>query len=94
MAFLRNVYIAPIAFYLAMPGATTLWAATVDVLVLAYAKPCCDAGPNMWLSLITIASDPNRNFQLRVNFNSASGPGAARDGNYVDATGMAFTRSS
>ncbi|MGB7325166.1 MAG: spherulation-specific family 4 protein [Rubripirellula sp.] len=87
MPFLRNVFVALTTFALTLPVVHSLSAATVDVLVPAYANPCCDGGPNMWSALIATASDPNRNFQLHVIFNPASGPGVTRDGNYVDATG-------
>lgn len=60
----------------------------IDALVPAYANPCCDGGPNMWNSLIASAADVNRNYQLHAIFNPASGPGTARDGNYLDGSGQ------
>ena len=59
----------------------------LDILFPAYANPCCGGGPAMWTQLIGAASTPARRFGLHVIFNPASGPGAARDPNYVDATG-------
>ena len=61
--------------------------ATVDVLVPAYANPCCGGGPDMWTKLIASASDPQRHFELNAVFNPASGPGVGRDPNYLDAAG-------
>jgi hypothetical protein len=59
----------------------------IDVLVPAYANPCCGGGPNMWTSLTASARDADRNYQLHAIFNPASGPGVRRDPNYVTATG-------
>ena len=62
-------------------------AGRIDVLVPAYANPCCGGGPRMWASLIDSARDPGRNFGLHAVLNPASGPGLARDPNYLDAAG-------
>jgi hypothetical protein len=61
-------------------------ASRINILVPAYANPCCGDGAQMWSSLVATAAG-NRNFALEVIFNPASGPGFARDPNYLDATG-------
>lgn len=68
----------------AMPAAH---AAPINVLVPAYGNPCCAGGAPMWASLIATTADPNRRFELDVIFNPASGPGTAREPNYLSATG-------
>jgi hypothetical protein len=62
------------------------FAARINILVPAYANPCCDGGPQMWTSLIASATSA-RSFTLGVIFNPTSGPGTARDPNYLDAQG-------
>ncbi|MEZ6095452.1 MAG: spherulation-specific family 4 protein [Pirellulaceae bacterium] len=59
----------------------------IDILVPAYANPCCDGGPNMWSSLIATAGDTNRNFGLHAIFNPGSGPGTSREPNYLTESG-------
>lgn len=78
-----------IAMALAVCSVTTSSAQAdeINVLVPAYANPCCDGGPNFWSSLIASASDPNRNYDLHAIFNPESGPGTAREPNYLAATG-------
>jgi len=69
----------------------------INVLVPAYANPCCDDGPAMWSQLIATAGDPTRNFDLHVILNPASGPGTTREANYLDASGsgpLASVRSA
>ena len=69
----------------------------INILVPAYANPCCDDGPAMWTQLIATAGDPNRNFGLHVILNPANGPGATREPNYLDASGagpLASVRSA
>jgi hypothetical protein len=61
--------------------------AALDILVPAYANPCCGGGPAMWEALVGTAGDPGRGFELHVLFNPASGPGTGRDPNYLDAGG-------
>ena len=67
--------------------ATTNAQIAIDVLVPAYANPCCDGGPNMWSSLIATAGDPSRNFDVHAILNPSSGPGIALDTNYLNAAG-------
>lgn len=59
----------------------------VNVLVPAYANPCCDGGPRMWKELIATAKNPKRNFELHLIFNPASGPGPKREPNYLSDQG-------
>ena len=61
---------------------------TIDLLVPAYANPCCDGGPNMWSSLISTAGDPSRNYDVHVILNPATGPGTALDPNYLNNAGV------
>jgi hypothetical protein len=61
---------------------------TIDILVPAYANPCCAGGPNMWNSLVSTAATANRNYDLHAIFNPASGPGSTRDPNYLDGSGV------
>jgi hypothetical protein len=56
-------------------------AAVVDLLIPAYANPCCDDGPAMWSNLESAAASPN--FKVNVIFNPASGPGTSVDPNYL-----------
>ncbi|MEQ8662925.1 MAG: spherulation-specific family 4 protein [Gammaproteobacteria bacterium] len=65
------------------PG--TAAATPVRLLVPAYANPCCDAGPAMWTALLATATQLGDGIGLILN--PASGPGAARDGNFLDAAG-------
>jgi hypothetical protein len=54
----------------------------LDLLLPAYANPCCDGGPLMWTTLEDVAASA----LVRVNviLNPASGPGASPiDANYV-----------
>ena len=62
-------------------------AAPIDLLVPAYANPCCNDGPAIWTALIDAAGDPALNLKVNVIFNPASGPGTAVDPNYVGPTG-------
>jgi hypothetical protein len=79
--------------YFVLAGSMSLGALTrlnaelIDLLVPAYANPCCDGGPNMWNQLIATASNPNRNYEVHAIFNPASGPGVSRDPNYVNSAG-------
>ena len=59
----------------------------IDILVPAYANPCCDGGPSMWRHLIETARQQDRGFDLHVIFNPASGPGTQIDPSYRDAAG-------
>jgi hypothetical protein len=61
----------------------------IDILVPAYANPASAGGPFMWNNLISTASDSSRNYNIHVIFNPASGPGSARDQNYLDSITMA-----
>jgi hypothetical protein len=74
---------------LAIFSTTSHAATTINVLIPAYANPCCDGGPNMWNSLVSAAEDPNRNYELHAIFNPASGPGSARDPNYLNSANNA-----
>jgi Spherulation-specific family 4 len=59
---------------------------SLDLLVPAYANPCCDGGPLMWSTLIDVAADPL--VRLHVILNPASGPGASPiDANYISDGG-------
>ena len=57
-------------------------AAKYEIMIPAYANPCCGGGPNMWNKLIETQTN-HPDMQLHVIFNPASGPGATRDPNYV-----------
>lgn len=66
---------------------TASLAASVRLLVPAYANPCCDGGPLMWTQLtetaLVMGSD------LHVILNPASGPGTGPiDPNYVNDLGQ------
>lgn len=68
--------------------ATTRAQITIDVLVPAYANPCCDGGPNMWSSLIATAGEASRSYDVHAILNPASGPSSARDPNYLNDAGV------
>lgn len=59
--------------------------ARLEMLVPAYANPCCDDGPAMWTGLATAAAAGTT--KLHVILNPASGPGTGPeiDPNYVNA---------
>ncbi len=59
----------------------------VDLLVPAYANPCCGGGPLLWSTLIATAGDAGLDIEVHVIFNPDNGPGTAVDPNYVDAQG-------
>lgn len=73
------------AFFVGVPVVAP--AAPMNILVPAYANPCCGGGPGMWSSLISNAASADRNYDLHAIFNPASGPGPARDPNYLDGAG-------
>lgn len=77
------VVLASLAGLASAAGSAT--AEPVNILVPAYGNPCCDDG--MWSSLIATAGTAGNNFQLEVIFNPASGPGLARDPNYLTDVG-------
>ena len=56
----------------------------IDLLVPAYANPCCNDGPLVWTRLINAAADPTLDLEIHVIFNPASGPGTAVDPNYIN----------
>ncbi|MEQ8230273.1 MAG: spherulation-specific family 4 protein [Gammaproteobacteria bacterium] len=66
-----------------VPG--TAVSSELRLLVPAYANPCCDAGPAMWQALIAAAQQAGDRVALILN--PASGPGASREPNFLDATG-------
>lgn len=57
-----------------------------DLIIPAYANPCCGSGPVMWESLIG-TSQANPGLTVHVIFNPASGPGVSVDPNYIAADG-------
>lgn len=56
------------------------------LLIPAYANPCCGDGPDMWRSMIDIASN-HKDVALYVIFNPANGPGQVVDPNYITDAG-------
>jgi hypothetical protein len=76
-----------LGFGFAVTVSSAASAEPINILVPAYANPCCDGGPSMWSSLISAAAGAGRNFELDVIFNPASGPGTARDPNYLNDLG-------
>lgn len=65
-------------------GAANGSCAPLELLVPAYANPCCDDGPAMWAGLETAAAAGTT--KIHVILNPASGPGAGPeiDPNYVN----------
>ncbi|MGD9582551.1 MAG: spherulation-specific family 4 protein [Lysobacterales bacterium] len=62
-------------------------ARALELLVPAYANPCCNDGPAMWSSLVNSAQGHGGNIQIILN--PANGPGAVPiDPNYVNALGQ------
>ncbi len=61
------------------------YATPINLLVPAYANPCCDGGPDMWSNLISAAANPD--LQVSLIFNPASGPGTTTDPNFINAEG-------
>jgi hypothetical protein len=57
----------------------------IEILVPAYANPCCKHGPAMWTSLISAASNSAVNIGLILN--PASGPGTITDSNFINSEG-------
>lgn len=73
-------------------GAPVRLGAPVHLMIPAYGNPCCDGGREMWRDLIKTAQDPDRQFELHVVFNPASGPGLKRDVNYLTSSGTGVIR--
>jgi len=58
----------------------------LDLLLPAYANPCCGDGPAMWSTLAATAA--TKDFAVHVILNPASGPGASPiDPNYINDLG-------
>lgn len=69
----------------------TVTTSAIDLLVPAYANPCCGDGPRMWSTLAQMPpQDDDDGVQIHIILNPASGPGDSPiDPNYigVDGTG-------
>ena len=50
-------------------------AGDIELLVPAYANPCCSGGPTMWSTLISTAQTASTT--INIILNPASGPGAS-----------------
>jgi hypothetical protein len=78
-------YVIQLVFVASLLTANIVSAQSVQLLVPAYANPCCGFGPDMWTKLISAANTPD--VEVSVIFNPASGPGTSIDPNFVNALG-------
>jgi hypothetical protein len=62
------------------------FAQRIDLLIPAYANPCCEPGNAMWATLLESAQS-NQDVRLHVIFNPDNGPGLNVDANYLSADG-------
>ncbi len=59
----------------------------IRILLPAYANPAGDAGKRLWDRLAELNRERRPGVVIDVIFNPASGPGIAREGNYLDDAG-------